>query len=62
LPRASAFGLHEKGFSLATNGLLGMPSHGLQFFIGDGTHPPHLMIEGFVEVSGFAFILALSWI
>jgi len=28
----------------------------------DGTHPPHLMTEGLVEVSGFAFVLALSWI
>jgi hypothetical protein len=39
-----------------------MPSHGLQLSVGDGTHPLRLMIEGLVEVSGFAFILALSWI
>jgi len=62
LPRASASRLHERGFSLAADGLLGMPSHSLQLSAGDGTHPPRLMTEGLAEVSGFAFVLALSLI
>jgi hypothetical protein len=62
LPRASASRFHERGFSLAADGLLGMPSHSLQLSAGDGTHPPRLMTEGLAEVSGFAFVLALSWI
>ncbi|CAK9214821.1 unnamed protein product [Sphagnum troendelagicum] len=50
LPRASASRFHERGFSLAADGLLGMPSHSLQVSAGDGTHPPRLMTEGLAEV------------
>jgi hypothetical protein len=53
LPRASASRFHERGFSLAADGLLGMPSHSLQLSAGDGTHPPRLMTEGLAEVSGW---------
>jgi hypothetical protein len=58
LPRVSASRLHERGFSLAVDGLMGTPSHEKNVDV----HPPCLMTKGIVEVSGFAFVLALSWI